>query len=141
MRLILLAIILLMPSIGALAAMDEINNSACYTPKGQARMFDFADEIAVRDAVESQIGGQIDRRHVALSLAVAADVVSKRAALAKISIWAATLPESRIKKAYLCAIERQDNALDDAAQELVTHKFQQEYEAKNRPPTIPLPPK
>jgi hypothetical protein len=125
---------------GASAAEQEINNDVCYTPPSYPRVFDQPDEVAARDAVEAQIGGTIDSRHVASGQASATDVVNKRAALKKLWNWAIILPESRIKKAYLCAIERQGNALDDAAQELVTHKFQKQHEAHDSV-VIPFPPK
>jgi hypothetical protein len=104
----------------------------CRTRREDPRILDTPDDIKVRDIVDARIGSRIDRQRVAQGgiadnpIITAADIELHRTALALIRTWALMLPESRVRQTYLCVVQIYVRDLDEAADELVTHRLQKQ---------------
>lgn len=140
----------------ALAALLVSPADAVQRDRPRTCMFELPEEVVARDAVTVALGGEFNEQNVAaghgwgpdaatgkivpVPIDVAAELAARRTALDKVEASARGLPESRVKVAYLCAVEMQRRQLVAAADEQGSGKLRKRLDdAKRARDTVTVP--
>lgn len=109
-------------------------------------MFELPEEVAARDALVAAIGGEFNERNAAAGAVdakpvdVSAEIAARRTALDKAEALARTLPDSKAKVAYFCAIEMQRRQIAAAADEQTSGKLRKQFDGIRRARDAAAPP-